>query len=890
MTLGAGSALGPYEIVSLLGAGGMGEVYRARDGRLLREVAIKVLPPELSADAGRLRRFEKESRAASVLNHPNIVTIYEVGSESGTSYIVMELVAGRTLRELLLAGAVPLRKILQIAAPLAEGLAAAHEAGIVHRDLKPENVMVTRDGLVKILDFGLAKLTATVGSGEGSLPTISRTEPGGLLGTVGYMSPEQAAGQPADFRSDQFSFGAILYEMAAGRKAFHRETAVDTLSAILHEEPEPIASVRRDLPEPFCWVSERCLAKDPAARYHSTRDLARDLSNLRDRLSGTSGVAVAAGLRPLRIRRFLVARILAALGLVAAAALAAVYFARSPPPGRPARFTIPLPEKLSSSGDGLVEWHNLAVSPDGSRVAFVAKTEEAHRIWIRPLRALSAQPVAGTDDAVSPFWSPDGSQLAFFASGKLKRIAASGGLAQTLCEVSSRMTQGSWGTKGTILFAQGGMFDRGLYEVSASGGTPRLISAGESWREYGGYRWPRFLPDGQRFLCLAWGGQENGSSFLLAGRLDATEVRRISPLDSRVEFARPGYLLYVQDGALVARSFDEVRLRFTGEAFPVAEGIPYFGGTGWAPFSVAEGGTLAFQAGSVAASLRWVDRGGLPLATAGSPGAYGQLRLSRDGSRIAVQQFSPPRGLPVLWIGDLSRGVMGRLSSDGFYEFGPVWSPDGNAIIYSLPSGEVRFKRADDPGPGEVLFPPDEKGPQRVTLDCSPDGDLLLYAQTGATGRDLWVLPLTGSRKPIEFRHTEFDEGEGGAAFSPDGRWVAFLSNETGREEVYVAPFRGSGQRIVSTGGAALLPPRWRRDGREIFYVAADSHLMSVPVRVAASGFESDAPVALFRMGSDLGNSYDVASDGRRFLINPGTNLEYLPITVVLDWAAEARR
>jgi len=877
MSLLAGSRLGFYEILSPLGAGGMGEVYRARDARLGREVAVKVLPEELSQDVGRLKRFEREARAASALNHPNIVTIYEVGSEAGISFIAMELVAGKTLRELVLAGPVALKRLLQVATPLAEGLAAAHEAGIVHRDLKPENVMVTKDGLVKILDFGLAKLAPGIGSGEENLPTVSQTEPGGLLGTVSYMSPEQAAGQPADFRSDQFSFGSMVYEMATGRKAFHRDTAVDTLAAILHQEPESVASVRPDLPAPVCWLIERCVSKDPALRYHSTRDLSRELANLQDRLSGTSGAALAAGLRPPdRTRRVFVPWALALLGLSAAGILAVAHLGEPPPRLRTVRFSFPLPERVSSAGESLVETSNLAVSPDGSHIAFVDVTEERSRIWVRPLHALAAQPLAGTEGAVSPFWSPDGSHLAFFAGGRLKRIALSGGLAQTLCEVSSPLTQGSWGKGGTILFAQGGLFDRALYQVAASGGTPRLISGGLAWRAYSGYRWPHFLPGGRRFLCLGWSAE---GGFLLVGQLDSTELRRVAQLDSRAELAGSGYLFYVQDGTLVARPFDADELRFTGEALPAAEGLPHFSGS--------ESGVLAYQAGVTPAALHWTDRQGQPGGKAGPPGTYGQLRLSRDASRVAVQKFEPH---PVLWIEELSRGVLTRFTSGGYYESSPVWSPDGNALAFSVP-GEIRLKRTDDTGPGELLVPSKTDEQSRWPQDWSPDGRFLLYSQSdAATNLDLWVLPLTGERKPFEFRHTDFNEGQGGAAFSPDGRWVAYLSDESGRDEVYVAPLQGSGQRILSTAGAAQLPPRWRGDGKEVFYVAPDRSLMSVSLRAGAAGLESDVPVALFRVGSDFGNSYDVAADGQRFLINPGTNMESLPITVVLDWTAEARR
>jgi len=887
MTLFAGTRVGMFEILGPLGAGGMGEVYRARDVRLEREVAIKVLPAEFSSDPARLKRFEKEARGASALNHPSIVTIYEIGSEGPTPFIAMELVSGKTLREILLAGPLPSKKLLAIAAQIGDGLAAAHDAGIVHRDLKPENVMITPGGAVKILDFGLAKLTRkSLDSGEGAQPTMSRTEPGGLLGTVTYMSPEQAAGQPATYRSDQFSMGSILYEMATGKKAFQREHAVDTLAAILHEEPVPVATLRPDAPAPLVWVIDRCLAKEPGDRYDSTKDLSRDLATLRDRASSATfpglvaGPAVKAGARRLAA----VAWILAIVAAVSAAALAVDRLRHRAAPAQPVRFTIAYPpDATQANTTQFVEWHNLTVSPDGKRIAFVAAAGRRPQIWVRPLDGLAAQPVSGTEGARSPFWSPDGNSLAFFADEKLKRIPVSGGIAQVLCPTSSIMNAGSWGSRGTIVFAQNEWKEARIFAVPQSGGTPRELTSGGDWKKFPTLVWPRFLPDGRRFLVL---GVKDEGMTLLAGDVESSEVRRVGELFSRFEFARPDSLFYVRGGTLEVRPFDPKGLRFTGPPRSVAEGLPYFSGPGWAPFSVSHRGVLAYQADPVGKPLEWVDRRGNPLGSAGPPGPFGGLRLSNDGRRVAVERYAPGTGFPFLWVTDISRNVMARLTVQGGLEQHPVWSPDGNRIIFSQYTF-LKIKLANDStDDGQELLPGDNYFP----MDWSLDGKLFLYVHFDhKAGRaNVCLLPMTGDRKPVVFRDALASggpNGAGAAALSPDSRWIAFVSDKSGREEAYVAPVSGSGQWQVSTDGVAGQPIRWRRDGRELFYVAADHLLMSVAVETGGGVIQLAAPVPLFRVDSASFGSYDVAPDGQRFLRSPSVGA--LPITVALDWKAQ---
>jgi eukaryotic-like serine/threonine-protein kinase len=873
VTLAAGSRLGPYEILGQIGAGGMGEVYRARDARLDREVALKVLPAELSKPDS-LRRFEREARAASALNHPNIVVVYDVGRAGEVSYIAMEMVEGRPLSELVAFEPLPLRRVLSLATQLAEGLARAHAAGIVHRDLKPENVMVTADGFVKILDFGLAKLVgsdAPLTTEHTAALEAPLTQADMVMGTVGYMSPEQAAGRSVDYPSDQFALGAIVYEMLTGRRAFRGASAAETMTAVIREEPEPLASLRPETPAPLSWIIERCLAKEATERYESTRDLARDLATVRDRASsaGTTGLMGAPSRPP---RGKWVPWAIAAAGLLAAVLFAVTRLGEKPAPPRSIRFVIPPPEKgLMESG--FAEFHNVAVSPEGNRIAFVASVEGRSRIWVRALDALEAAPLPGTEDPSSPFWSPDGKSLGFFADQKLKTIPAAGGPPQTVCAAAVR-SNGAWGA-GIIVFSQNFTAKDGLYAVADSGGEPRQLVS-ESKRVLWA-RWPRFLPDGRHFLFMA---RDDAGRYLAAGEIGSSRIQRLTPLSSRFELSS-GYLFSVKEGVLVARTFDVSSLRLGAETIPVAERIPLFEPSGWAPFSVV-GNVVAYQARSADAPLRWLDRKGATASTAGPPGQYGSLRLSPDGRKVVVEKYDPGTGLGDLWILDLSRDVLTRFTADPGLESWPAWSPDGEAIAFvthGVSQPELRLKRLGDSTPGEVLlregFP--------VFIDWSRDGRLLAF--TEQTGKfSIGVIPLSGDRKPSPLRKTQFNDG--GAVFSPDGRWVAFLSDESKAPQAYVVSASGSGPtRQVSSKPAGIVQPlRWRADGRELFYGAADGELMAVPVRVEAGRFESGTPVPLFRVATQGNSSYDVSADGERFLVSEGRAIDDRPVTVIAHW------
>jgi Tol biopolymer transport system component/predicted Ser/Thr protein kinase len=878
VTLAAGTRLGPYEILAPLGAGGMGEVYRARDTRLGREIAIKILPRELAANSDRLRRFEQEARAASALNHPNVVAVHDVGTANDVSFIAMELVDGKSLREMLTTGPMPLRRLLAVGAQIAEGLARAHAAGIVHRDLKPENVMITEDGHVKILDFGLAKLAPTSSSGDvTSAPTAAveapKTSAGIILGTVGYMSPEQGAGRPIDHRSDQFSLGSLLYEMATGRRAFVGESVAQTLTAIIEEDPAPIPSLRPDAPAPLVWTIERCLAKAPAERYDSTRDLARDLANLRDRGATASGAARAA--KPPRRRAPFAGWIAAA---VLAAALAALVLARrAPSAARPALLQFPVEMPPGTTFDsGEVETRS-AISPDGRMLAFVAFSRGQSLLYLRPLGALESRPLAGTEGADSPFWSPDGRSLAFFADSKLKKIEVAGGPPRVLCDTKFEGT-GSWGREGDIVFAQIVLPHRGLYAVRSEGGVPRRITeAKESRKEF--HLWPHLLPDGRHFLYIGISAGV-GTHELRLGSLDSPQAVSLGPVESRAEFA-PGQLLFVRDGALVARPFDAKQFRWTGEARPLVERLFTFWSPANAGFSVSTNGVLAYEEGSVPARVVWLDREGREQSLVAALDQVNHLRLAPDGRRAALDILDPRTGTADLWVFDTARGVSLRLTANPMDEKRPVWSADGKRIFY----------RSDRNGPPDVWEIPADGGEGKAVLempgsetpfDVSPDGRTLLFAEAGMQrGWEIWLLPLDGKRDPVRFRRAQpFSLNE--PRFSPDGRWIAYSSDESGNSEIYVTAREGGGGTIrVSRDGG--FSPCWRRDGKELFFRAPGSRILATPIAVRGDSLDVGAPAELFRSAMPI-LDFDAAADGQRFLVSQRAKPPTPPLTVVVNW------
>jgi eukaryotic-like serine/threonine-protein kinase len=887
MALSPNTRLGRYEIRSLLGEGGMGEVYLARDPKIGRDVAIKVLPAQFSADAERLARFEQEACAAGALNHPNVLAVHDVGQHDGAPFVVSELLEGETLREKLRGAPLSQRKVIDYASQIARGLAAAHERGIVHRDLKPENIFITSDGRAKILDFGLAKLTQ--GNGQQSqteIPTRRmNTDPGAVMGTVGYMAPEQVRGQKVDHRADIFSFGAVLYEMLAGHRAFRGESAADILSAILKEDPPDLSESNSAVSPALERLVLHCLEKNPAARFHSANDLAFALEALSGAtaVSGVQAPTTHAG-RGVRLRELVAWGVAGAAMLAAALALVlpSLRRAQQEAPAAATRFLITQPGEGEISGAPVI-------SPDGRRVVMVVRDAAGRQsLWLRPLDALDAQQLAGTEAGDQPFWSPDGRSIGFIAAGKLKKLDLSGGPAQTLSNAVSM--GGAWNRDGVIVFSRSST--EGLYRIPAAGGTPEPLTTLDKSRNEYVHAWPHFLPDGRHFLYVA-GTSPREKSAIFLGSVDSKQTRLLLNVESSVAYAPPGYLLYAREGTLVARPFDADKLELTGEAVPVVKQIGFTLGNALAHFSVSETGTLLYRSNTAAADtqLVWFDRAGKQLDTVGAAGHYSDIRLSPDGKRVAFQRLDTERGASDIWLIELARGTTSRLTFDPANDGDAVWSPDGGRIVFSsmregLPS--LYQKLSSGAGGEELLLRTEDA---KFANDWSPDGRHVLYNAMSRQSFDLWVLPLFGERRPEPFVRTDFQEA--GGRFSPDGRFVAYISNESGRFEVYVQSFPASGGKWqVSNGGGAS--PRWRRDGRELFYLSADGKLMAVEVDGSSDTFEAGVPAPLFepRVGSISGDSpYDVAADGRRFLVNVLVEENApVPVTVVLNWTADLKR
>src|SRR5438132_916430 len=881
MTIAAGTKLGRYEIRSKIGAGGMGEVYRARDEKLNRDVAIKVLPAALSQDEDRLRRFEQEAQAAGALNHPNILAVYDVGTHDGAPYIVSELLEGEELREQLNDGSLPQRKALDYAQQIAQGLAAANERGITHRDLKPENLFVTADGRVKILDFGLAKLRPLRAESVSSeIDTRKQiTDPGTVMGTVGYMSPEQVRGHEADHRSDIFSFGSIIYEMLAGQRAFRRDTMAETMTAILKEEPPELSETNAKISLPLEKIVRRCLEKKPEGRFHSASDLAFAIESLSGTASGSSQTVMALTTLSTRSRitkhlPWIVAGVLF-IALLAALPFVISSLRRAPVDAPVIRVSVLPPEKSTL--------YTVTVSPDGRRLAFIATDATGKTLlWVRPLDALVAQPLAGTDDARYPFWSPDSRFIGFFAGGKLKKVEVTGGAMSTLCNATGGRG-GAWNRDDIIIFAPDNR--TGLSRVSAAGGEPSPVTTLDPSRQENTHRFPQFLPDGRHFLYFARSAQPENNAIYVSS-LDQPQAKRIIRADTNVAYAPPGYLLFPREGTLMAQAFDAASLALTGAPFRVAEqvGVGYLRPNNEAYFSVSETGVLAYQSGGAAKTqLVWIDRSGKQLGAPGPPGDYDPA-LSPDEKRVAIgrndaQSFN-------IWLLDLARGIPSRFTFDPASDAYPVWSPDGSRIVFgSNRAGAWSLYQKSSSGAGseEAIL---KLGERKWPSDWSLDGRFILYTQTSPdTQGDVWVLPLFGDRQPIPFLQTKFSERNG--VFSPDGKWIAYQSDDSGSYQVWVQSFPAGSKWQVSSDGGTW--PRFRRDGKELFYLAANGRLMSVEVKANTSGLEFSATKPLFE--SHTTDRYAVTADGQRFLFStPIEESTSAPITVILNWTAEAKK
>jgi Tol biopolymer transport system component len=889
MALNAGARLGPYEIVALIGAGGMGEVYRARDPRLDRDVAIKVLSGAFSADPEPLRRFELEARAAAALNHPNILAVHDIGTHEHVPYIVSEILDGTTLRAAIGSAAgsgVVVRKAIDYAIQIARGLAAAHEKGITHRDLKPDNVFVTAAGHVKILDFGLAKLTEVVPAmaGLSQAQTVTpASEPGMILGTIGYMAPEQVRAQAVDHRADIFAFGAILYEMLSGHRAFGGGTAADTMTAILERDPPDLPLAERKIPPGLARIVDRCLEKNATARFQTAADLAFALEGLSSSSASSAAEVSVSGDRGL-LRSARQAWLVAGLSCVATLLVgvpAAIYLRPAAPESLITRLDVVTPPTTDA--------FSFALSPDGRQLVFVANGEKGSQLWLRPLDQATAQPLAGTEGANYPFWAPDSRALGFFADGRLKRLDLSGGAPQVLANAPSGRG-GTWNADGAIVFAPTN--SGGLTRVSATGGTPTTVTTLGSGQ--GSHRWPQFLADGRRFLFFVALGQVQTRGVYVAS-LDSGEPVRVLTAETAA-FTASGLLLRVAQGVLVAQSFDPDEASIAGEPLPVAQAVGADTVLYQGAFSVSTN-VLAHRGGASAArrQLVWVDRAGKVVGVLGPPddNALASPSLAPDGQRVAVGRNIQGNG--DVWLMDVSRGVASRFTFDENVEASPVWSPDGSRVVFrSGRNGFYDLFEKPASGAGEeqpLLVTPQNKSP----LDWSRDGRVLLYAtQDDKTGSDLWALPMIGDRKPFAVVQTNFDEMQG--QFSPDGRWLAYASNESGRYEVYVRPYPDAGGKWqVSTGGGSQ--PRWGRNGQELVYVAPDARLMVAPIRVVQGAIDAGTPAVLFptrlatgsnvlAAGYNSSAQYAVAPDGR-FLLNVSVDDAVTsPITIVLNWAA----
>jgi eukaryotic-like serine/threonine-protein kinase len=880
MGLTSGTKLGRYEIRTSAGAGGMGEVYRARDARLNRDVAIKVLPVAFASDPERLRRFQQEAQAVAALNHPNILAIHDFGEHEGSPYIVTEFLEGETLRVRLGAGGLPVRKASEYADQIARGLAAAHEKGIVHRDLKPENIFVTRDGRVKILDFGLAKLVRQEGALAADAATLeSQTEPGVVMGTVGYMSPEQVKGLAADHRSDLFSFGAILYEMLARKRAFHGDSSVETMSAILKHDPPELTETNRSVPPALGRIVRHCLEKTPEERFQSARDVGFALGALSDSSSSATG-AVAVGTRRAWRSWARVAAELALLGF----ALSLFFTSHSERPSASLQAAIPPPP-----GDGF--WANItqpaAISPDGKFLAIVAMHSGHTHLWVRRLDQSDAQPIAGSEDAANPFWSPDSRDIAFFIPGKLKKVNVSGGSVSDICPAGAFGLGGAWSPRGVILFAN---FGDALRMVSDGGGTPEPIPGYELPSDSLSQMWPAFLPDGKHFLFLQWKYPSFGTpdDNVWIGSIDGEKPKRLPLASTNAQYSE-GYLLFSRDGDLVAQKFDLARLELSGAVLPVVRQIQYHTFLHNGAFTVSTNGILVYgTAGTgVNSQMAWLDRTGKTIGTLGEPGLLLRQSISPDGKRVAVG-ISPSDTREKIWIYDVERGTRIPLVSEenGPNLYRPIWSPDGKQIAYRDTVGKnSTLVVHNSDGSGEERRPGGMHFELIQPSDWSPDGQYVSVELTKFQGRANWQDVLRVAE--LETGKPVFDIGDAsGGKFSPDGHWLAYYDESSGQVYVTSFPVRGAKIAVESVGGGDV---RWRGDGQELFYLTDDQMMTAVQVRESAQEFRVLGSQPLFRL--QLPNNvgfYDVTRDGKRFLVNVRTWKEQTkPLMVITNWTAE---
>lgn len=898
MPLTSGAKLGPYEIQSALGAGGMGEVYRARDSRLDRTVAVKVLPSHLSSSAELRQRFDREARAISSLQHPNICTLYDVGSQDGVDFLVMEYLEGQTLADALEKGPLPLDKVLKVGVEIAKALDKAHRQGITHRDLKPANIMLTKTG-AKLMDFGLAKPEPVLaGSLKGSLtpstPTMNLasltsaasplTQKGSIVGTFQYLAPEVLQGAEADARSDIFSLGCVLYEMITGRRAFEGKSQLSVLTAILEKEPEPIAIAQPLAPPMLDRVVNACLAKDPADRYQSAHDVMMDLTWVKD--SGPPEAASAAGVRT----SWLAILSAVAVALILVAAVGGYWWASHAEKDGPLYAEIPPPAKYSFDATG--DYGGMPVlSPQGDKLAFVAHAADAKTLWVRSLDNDTAIQIAGTEGAIHPFWSPDGHYVAFFANSKLYKVPANGGPLSVIADAPNPRG-GTWAGD-VIVFSPD--FRNPLWKVNSQGGTPvqlTTLSNGQTT-----HRWPWFLPDGKHFLFLATShtGNDPTHNGIYLGSLDSSATQMVVATDAAAQYAS-GYLIYRSGAALVAQPFDPSTAKLSGSPQPLVSNIRYDSGVWRSIFSASQNGRLVYQTGIASgAGTRLVlfDRSGKQISQVSErENLMVDVRLSPDGKRVAFAQGNPAPGI---WTLDLDRKSKTRITFELASVMQPSWSPDGSTLVFGKtvtegsPEVQLRLRAADGSGTETLLT---ETARAYRYAGWTPDGKALTYilASDNKMG-SVWMMPLSGDRKPVVVLQPPSPESNIYTyRVSPDGHWLAYVSDESGANELYITSFPAAkGKWRVSSGGSSY--PVWSGNSKEVFFRDFNDNTYVCSVTPKGNDLQVGTPQKLFRAPTPgFGIPYDVLPDGQKLLINLAEDEGVVPLSIVDNWTSVLKK
>jgi eukaryotic-like serine/threonine-protein kinase len=882
MPFSSGTKLGPYEIQAPLGAGGMGEVYRARDTRLGRDVALKILPESFARDSERLHRFEQEAHAVAALNHPNILAIFDTGQNNGSPFLVSELLEGEPLRTALDRGPLSARKATDYSVQIAQALAAAHEKGIVHRDLKPENIFVTKDARIKVLDFGLAKLAqkTSVTAADGVTLTSSHTAAGLVMGTASYMAPEQVRGEAADPRTDIFAFGAVLYEMLSGKRAFRRDTPAETMTAVLKEDPPELSDAGHPVSPALDRIVRRCLEKEAEQRFQSAKDLSFALSAL----SGTdSGSALRLAKTP---RKFPMLAWAAMAAVAIIVSLATWIFARSSKPEKRMEFAIPVSSEVS----------HMALSTDGSMLVFVSPDENSGlpMLYLQRVGSATAIVLPGTEGASYPFWSPDGAYIAFFSNGKLQKVAVAGGTPQVLANVQAARG-GSWGSKGVIIYEP----DAGspLWRVNADGSGAAPVTNQIFSEQDQTHRWPVFLPDGNHFLFFLGNfgnAKDDPYSGIYASSLDGKERRLVTLAHS--SFSLDSSHLFYADNErhLVSVAFGPANAALLGNPVVIANSVGFQPSTYWTAATSAASGTVIYNAsaGAALSALTWMDRSGKELGRIGEPAVMCNPTLSPDGSRVAVDVSDVKANNVDVWIESTKGAGNSRFTFDPAEEVVGVWSHDGKTLAYrsaggSVGYGSILLKPASGLEHEKVVFTAPTSD-DIVPNSWSPSDQQILSTWDSPSGEHLELLPAAGG-KSTPFQASQGNQRNG--QISPDGRWAAYASDESGNWEIYVTTFPGgAGKWQVSRGGGS--EPRWRGDTKEIFYLAHGGILTAVPVSTLGT-FSSGTPVPLFQfhgraaISSTDVFSYDVSKDGKRFLVNRYVKPERItPLTIVLHAGA----